>query len=59
MPTIEAFGNESVHIPAPYERIIRALLAPNTQNIVSGVSVCHCIIAPNGRKSVFLYAPWS
>lgn len=57
MPVIETFSTESVHIPAPYERIIRVLLAPDTQDIVSGMSVSHCIIAPNGGKTDFHMHP--
>ncbi|MDR3532709.1 MAG: cupin domain-containing protein [Rhodopila sp.] len=57
MPVIEAFGKEAVHIPAPYERIIRVLLAPDTQEIVSGMTVSHCVIAPNGGKTDFHMHP--
>jgi len=42
--------------PAPYERIIRVLLAPDTQDIVSGMSVSHCVIAANrGRTDLHMH----
>lgn len=49
MPVIRAFEVQEVRIPAPYERIIRVLLAPDTQDIVKGMSVSHCIIAPHSQ----------
>jgi mannose-6-phosphate isomerase-like protein (cupin superfamily) len=57
MPVIDAFAQESVQIPPPYERIIRVLVAPDTQDIVSGMTVSHCVIAPNGGKTDFHMHP--
>ncbi len=51
MPVIYAFDAESVRIPEPNERIIRVLLAPDTQDIVHGMSVSHCVIAANGGRT--------
>lgn len=49
MPVIKAFDVKEVKIPAPYERTIRVLLAPDTQDIVQGMSVSHCVIAPHSK----------
>ena len=49
MPVVKAFEVKPVKIPAPFERVIRVLLAPDTQDIVKGMSVSHCIIAANSR----------
>lgn len=57
MPVIDVFGQESVQIPAPNERIIRVLLAPDTQDVVSGMTVSHCVIAPNGGQTDFHMHP--
>lgn len=53
MPVINTFNLKSVQIPAPYERVIRVLLAPDTQDDVKGMSVSHCIIAPREGKTDF------
>ena len=49
MPVINAFNQKAVRIPVPFDRNIRVLLAPDTQDIVKGISICHCIIPPGGR----------
>lgn len=49
MPVIKIFDVKPVKIPAPYERAIRVLLAPDTQDIVKGMSVSHCIISPHSQ----------
>lgn len=49
MPVIKAFDVKSVKIPVPFERVIRVLLAPDTQDIVQGMSVSHCIISPHSQ----------
>ena len=49
MPVIKVQDVKGVKIPAPYERTIRVLLAPDTQDIVQGMSVSHCIIAPHSQ----------
>ncbi len=49
MPVIKAFDVKPVKIPQPFERTIRVLLAPDTQDIVKGMSVSHCVIAPHGK----------
>ena len=51
MPAISAFDVKSVHIPAPYERVIRVLLAPDTQDDVKGMSVSFGIFAPREGKT--------
>ena len=50
MPVINAFNIKSVKIPAPYERVIRVLLAPDTQDDVKGMSVSHGVFAPREGK---------
>lgn len=55
MPVIKAFDVKEVKIPVPYERIIRVLLAPDTQDIVHGMSVSHCIIAPHSQTDFHLH----
>jgi mannose-6-phosphate isomerase-like protein (cupin superfamily) len=47
MPVINAFDVKSVNIEGPYERAIRVLLAPDTQDLVKGVSISHCVISPH------------
>jgi mannose-6-phosphate isomerase-like protein (cupin superfamily) len=49
MPVIKTFEVKSVKIPAPFERVIRVLLAPDTQDIVKGMSVSHCIISSHSK----------
>jgi len=49
MPVIKTFDIKSVKIPEPFERGIRVLIAPDTQDIVKGMSVGHCIISPHSR----------
>lgn len=53
MSIVNTFEMESVKIPSPFERVIRVLLAPDTQEIVKGMSVSHCIIAPREGKTDF------
>lgn len=50
MPVINTFNLKSVQIPAPYERVIRVLLAPDTQDDVKGMSVSHGVFAPREGK---------
>jgi mannose-6-phosphate isomerase-like protein (cupin superfamily) len=49
MPVIRTFDVRGVKIPEPFERVIRVLLAPDTQDIVKGMSVSHCIISPHSQ----------
>jgi mannose-6-phosphate isomerase-like protein (cupin superfamily) len=41
---------ESYAIPAPFERTIKVLLAPDNQDVVKDVSVTMGIIAPHSRN---------
>ena len=56
MPVIKAYDVKSVKIPRPFERVIRILLAPDTQDIVKGMSVGHCIISPHSRTDSHKHA---
>jgi mannose-6-phosphate isomerase-like protein (cupin superfamily) len=47
MPIVNALSVKPVKINGPYERLIRVLLAPDTQDIVKGLSVSHAIISPH------------
>ena len=49
MTVIRTYNQKPVKIPSPFERTIRVLVAPDTQDIVKDVSVTHCIIAPHSK----------
>lgn len=49
MTVIRTYNQKPVKIPSPFERIIRVLVAPDTQDIVKDVSVTHCVIAPHSK----------
>lgn len=57
MPVIDVFSKEAVRIPEPFARQIRVLLSPDTQDIVSGMSVSHAVLAPHGGKTDFHLHP--
>lgn len=57
MPVIDVFQQEVVRIPEPFMRQIRVLLAPDTQDVVAGMSVSHAILAPNGGCTDFHMHP--
>ena len=52
MPVIKTFDVKSVKIEGIYERVIRVLVAPDTQKLVSGVSVSHCVISPHSSTDL-------
>ena len=52
MPVINAFDVKSVKIEGTYERVIRVLLAPDTQDLVKGISVSHCVISPHSSTDL-------
>lgn len=52
MPVVKTFAQKAVKIPAPYERVIRVLLAPDTQDIVQGISITHCVISPHSSTDL-------
>lgn len=52
MPVVNAFDVKSVKIEGAYERVIRVLLAPDTQDIVKGMSVSHAIISPHSSTDL-------
>ena len=52
MPVINAFDVKSVKIEGAYERVIRVLLAPDTQDLVKDMSVSHCVISPHSSTDL-------
>jgi quercetin dioxygenase-like cupin family protein len=52
MCVIDAGKIEGVKIPAPYERTVKVLLAPDTQDLVKDVSITMGIIAPHSRNDL-------
>ena len=52
MPVIDAQKLKSVEIPKPYERSIKVLLAPDTQDDVKDVSITMGIIKPHCRNDL-------
>ena len=52
MPVINAFDIKSVKIEGAYERVIRVLLAPDTQDLVKDMSVSHCVISPHSSTDL-------
>jgi len=47
MPIINALSVKPVKINGPYERVIRVLLAPDTQDAVKDLSISHAVISPH------------
>jgi mannose-6-phosphate isomerase-like protein (cupin superfamily) len=47
MPIVNTLSIKPIKINGPYERVIRVLLAPDTQDIVKGLSVSHAVISPH------------
>jgi len=47
MPIVNAMSVKPVTITGPFERTIRVLLAPDTQDFVQGLSISHAVIAPH------------
>jgi mannose-6-phosphate isomerase-like protein (cupin superfamily) len=52
MPVINAFDAKSVKIEGIYERVIRVLVAPDTQELVKDMSVSHCVISPHSSTDL-------
>jgi mannose-6-phosphate isomerase-like protein (cupin superfamily) len=52
MPVINALDVKSVKIEGPYERVIRVLLAPDTQDLVKDMSISHCVISPHSSTDL-------
>lgn len=52
MPVINTFDVKPVKIEGPYERVIRVLLAPDTQDIVKEMSISHCVISPHSSTDL-------
>jgi len=47
MPIIDALSVKPIKINGPYERVIRVLLAPDTQDAVKDLSISHAVISPH------------
>lgn len=52
MPVIDARKIEGVKVKAPYERIIKVLLAPDTQDDVKEISITMGIIYPHSHNDL-------
>ena len=52
MPIIDARKIKGVRVKAPYERIIKVLLAPDTQDDVKEISITMGIIYPHSRNDL-------
>jgi quercetin dioxygenase-like cupin family protein len=52
MSVIDARKIQGITIPAPYERTIKVLLAPDTQDEVKDISITMGIIAPHSRNDL-------
>jgi mannose-6-phosphate isomerase-like protein (cupin superfamily) len=52
MPIINLLSVKPVKINGPYERVIRVLLAPDTQDDVTGLSISHAVISPHSSTDL-------
>jgi len=52
MYVIDVSKIEGVKISAPYERVIKVLLAPDTQDIVKDISITMGILAPHSQNDL-------
>ena len=52
MPVINALDVKSVKIEGPFERVIRVLLAPDTQDLIKEMSISHCVISPHSSTDL-------
>lgn len=56
MYVIDCAKIEGVLIPAPYERLVKVIVAPDTQDTVKDVSITMGIIAPHSRNDLHMHA---
>jgi quercetin dioxygenase-like cupin family protein len=52
MYVIDASKIEGIRIPAPYERTIKILLTPDTQDLVKDISITMGILAPHSQNDL-------
>ncbi len=52
MPVINVLDAKSVKIKEPFERVIRVLVAPDTQDLVKNVSISHAVISPHSSTDL-------
>lgn len=52
MPVIDVSKIEAIKIPAPYERAIKVILAPDTQDDVKGISLTMGILSPHSHNDL-------